>query len=63
MYEQTLEDIYYSLSTDELLMLISAYREDKRQMSESGDDVGADRIHITIQHLRRILHDKINSKV
>lgn len=58
MYEQTLEDIYNSMSIDELLMLISAYRDDKRQMSESGDDVGADKAHITIQYLRQILHTK-----
>lgn len=58
MYEQTLEDIYNSLSTDELIMLISAYREDKRQMRESGDVAGADKVHITIQRLRQILHSK-----
>jgi hypothetical protein len=58
MYEQTLEDIYNSMSIDELIMLITSYRHDKEQMLVSGDDVGADKAHTTIQYLRQILNSK-----
>jgi hypothetical protein len=58
MYEQTLEDMYYSMSTDELLMLITSYRHDKEKMISSGDIDGADKTHITIQYLRQILNSK-----
>jgi hypothetical protein len=58
MYEQTLEDIYNSMSIDELIMLITSYRHDKEQMLVSGDDVGADKAHTTIQYLRQILNNK-----
>jgi hypothetical protein len=58
MYEQTLEDIYNSMSSDELIMLITSYRHDKEQMLVSGDDVGADKAHTTIQYLRQILNSK-----
>lgn len=59
MYEQTLEDIYLQMSTDELLMLITAYRHDKEQMINSGDDIGAGKVHVTIQYLRQILNSKM----
>lgn len=58
MYEQSLEDIYLQMSIDELLMLITAYRHDKEEMMSSGDNVGADKAHITIQYLRQILNSK-----
>ena len=58
MYEQTLEDIYHSMSTDELIMLITSYRHDKENMITSGDVNGADKTNITIQYLRQILNSK-----
>lgn len=58
MYEQSLEDIYLQMSTDELVMLITAYRHDKEEMISSGDVNGADKAHITIQYLRQILNSK-----
>jgi hypothetical protein len=58
MYEQSLEDIYLQMSIDELLMLITSYRNDKEQMLSSGDITGADKAHITIQYLRQILNSK-----
>ena len=58
MYEQSLEDLYLQLSTDELVMLISSYRHDKEEMINSGDIAGADRAHIRIQYLRQILNSK-----
>lgn len=64
MYEQTLDDIYRSLSTDELLMLITAYREDKRHMIDSRDnDEAVNRVDVTIQYLRLILREKHNKSV
>lgn len=64
MYEQTLDDIYRSLSTDELLMLITAYREDKRHMIDSRDnDEAVNRVNVTIQYLRLILREKHNKSV
>ena len=59
MYEQTLEDIYLQMSIDELIMLITSYRHDKEQMLNSGDDIGADKAHVTIQYLRQILNSKM----
>ena len=59
MYEQTLEDIYLQMSTDELLMLITSYRHDKEQMTRFGDNIGADKAHVTIQYLRQILNSKM----
>jgi hypothetical protein len=58
MYEQTLDDIYLQMSTDELLMLITAYRHDKEQMMDSGDVDQADKTNVTIQYLRQILRGK-----
>ena len=60
MYEQTLEDIYLQMSVDELIMLITSYRHDKDNMLVSGDNVGADKAHITIQYLRQILNSKMS---
>jgi hypothetical protein len=60
MYEQSLEDLYLQLSTDELVMLITSYRHDKEQMISSGDDIGADKAHTTIQYLRQILNSKMS---
>jgi hypothetical protein len=62
MYEQTLEDIYHSMSTDELIMLITSYRHDKEEMITSGDVDGADKTNITIQYLRQILNGKTLTK-
>jgi hypothetical protein len=59
MYEQTLEDIYLQMSVDELIMLITSYRHDKDNMLVSGDNVGADKAHVTIQYLRQILNSKM----
>ena len=58
MYEQSLEDLYLQLSTDELVMLITSYRNDKEQMLSSGDVSGAERVQVTIQYLRNILNGK-----
>ncbi len=58
MYEQTLEDMYLQMSTDELIMLITSYRHDKEEMISSGDINGADKAHVTIQYLRQILNSK-----
>ena len=58
MYEQSLEDIYYQLSIDELIMLITSYRHDKEQMYTSGDLIGADKANVTIQYLRHILNNR-----
>ena len=60
MYEQTLEDIYLQMSVDELIMLITSYRHDKEDMLVSGDNVGADKAHVTIQYLRQILNSKMS---
>jgi hypothetical protein len=60
MYEQSLEDIYLQMSTDELIMLITAYRHDKENMLVSGDIIGADKAHTTIQYLRQILNSKMS---
>jgi hypothetical protein len=60
MYEETLEDIYLQMSVDELIMLITSYRHDKDNMLVSGDNVGADKAHITIQYLRQILNSKMS---
>ena len=60
MYEQTLEDIYLQMSIDELIMLITSYRHDKEDMLVSGDNVGADKAHVTIQYLRQILNSKMS---
>jgi hypothetical protein len=62
MYEQTLEDIYHSMSTDELIMLITSYRHDKESMITSGDVNGADKTNVTIQYLRQILNGKTLTK-
>jgi hypothetical protein len=62
MYEETLEDIYLQMSTDELIMLITSYRHDKEQMMNSGDVIGADKTYVTIQYLRQILNAKTLSK-
>jgi len=59
MYEQTLEDMYLQMSTDELIMLITSYRHDKEEMISSGDINGADKAHVTIQYLRQILNSKV----
>lgn len=58
MYEQSLEDLYLQLSTDELVMLITSYRNDKEEMLSSGDVSGAERVQVTIQYLRNILNGK-----
>jgi hypothetical protein len=58
MYEQSLEDIYLQMSCDELIMLITSYRNDKEDMISYGDDIGADRVNVTIQYLRQLLRDK-----
>jgi hypothetical protein len=60
MKHESLEDIYLQMSTDELIMLITAYRHDKDNMLVSGDDVGADKAHTTIQYLRQILNSKMS---
>lgn len=60
MYEQTLEDIYLQMSVDELIMLITSYRNDKDNMLVSGDGIGADKAHTTIQYLRQILNSKMS---
>jgi hypothetical protein len=62
MYEETLEDIYHSMSTDELIMLITSYRHDKEDMITSGDVDGADKTNVTIQYLRQILNGKTLTK-
>jgi len=41
-------------------MLITAYRHDKDNMLVSGDDIGADKAHTTIQYLRQILNSKMS---
>lgn len=62
MYEQSLEDMYLQMSTDELIMLITSYRHDKEKMLDSGLVNEADKTNVTIQYLRQILNAKTLSK-
>jgi len=54
MKHESLEDIYLQMSTDELIMLITAYRHDKDNMLVSGDDIGADKAHPAFVSILRL---------